>query len=106
MRAPVKDSFLSFPYSGRKIWIFGRGRATTQRDSRTGNMSFLVQNLRRFARELLNEPVNRIPGKLMNAAARKVARASEQLLYQTGTAGVLGLPCRGGGGVRMYTDMH
>ena len=60
-------------------------------------MSYFIQNLRRFAREIGKEKPSRIPARLAAAARSKITVVGEAVLDRTGTGRLFGTRYRGQG---------
>lgn len=69
-------------------------------------MSGFLNNLRRFAVELRQEPVSRIPARVAGAVSGKLRSGSEQLMHLTGAGRVLARRYRGPGLVLMFHEIH
>ena len=69
-------------------------------------LQFLVNNLQNLVRNLRQEPVSALPGRLAAIARSKLTRLSEELAYRTTLGNVLGRPYRGKGIVVMLHEIH
>ena len=69
-------------------------------------MSYFIQNLRRFAREIGKEKPSRIPARLAAAARSKITVVGEAVLDRTGTGRLFGTRYRGQGVGLMFHEVH
>lgn len=69
-------------------------------------MSYVAQNMQRFARELLSGPPQRIPVRLAAAARVKLQAATEELLDLSGGGALIGRRYRGPGVALMFHEIH
>jgi peptidoglycan/xylan/chitin deacetylase (PgdA/CDA1 family) len=69
-------------------------------------LSFLVNNVQNLVRNLRQEPLSAIPGRLAAIARPKLIRLSEELAYRTPAGTMLGRAYRGKGIVVMFHEIH
>lgn len=68
--------------------------------------SFLADNLRNLLRNLRDEGLSAIPGRLAEIAGRKFARGFEEVAYRTPLGNTIGRGYRGHGIVVMFHEIH
>lgn len=69
-------------------------------------MSYLVKNIYRFARELRDEPLSRLPRKLLDVGRPKALKMFEATATRTGISGILARAYRGPGIALMFHEIQ
>lgn len=69
-------------------------------------MPYLLDNIRRLARDLGSEPLSALPSRLAGIAAPKLARLCEEAAYRTGAGGLIAHRYTGKGVALMFHEIH
>lgn len=69
-------------------------------------MSYFVNNLRRFARELGRMPPGEVPGRIATAGKVKLATLTQQVLAKSGGGKLIAKRYRGRGVILMFHEIH